>query len=38
MRKKLISLFTIVAFIIFSLSCYSIKKKRIETVPVFRFN
>lgn len=32
MNRKIITLFTLVAFIIFSLSCHSIKKKRIETV------
>jgi len=32
--KKIIASFTILAFIIFSLSCTSIKQKRIETVDV----
>ena len=32
MNRKIISLVTLMAFIIFSLSCYNIKKVRIESV------
>jgi hypothetical protein len=32
MNKKIISLFTLLAFIVFSLSCYTWKKKEIRTV------
>jgi len=34
MNKKLVSLFSMVTFIIFSLSCYTMKKEKIETVAV----
>lgn len=34
MKKKLVSLITMVAFIVFSLSCYTMQKKKIETVAV----
>jgi len=33
MSKKIISSFTMVVFIVFSLSCYTLKKTEIETVP-----
>jgi Ca2+/Na+ antiporter len=36
MNKKLVSLFTMVTFIIFSLSCYIMKKEKIETVAFKR--
>ncbi len=32
MIKKIISLFTLTAFVVFTFSCYSIKKEKIETV------